>query len=245
MKNYLLPCLFVLLNFTANSQKMYNGQWGGMDFGMMTTGRTDEWKNNIPQSSSFSLNLFEYKLPIFKQYLGLTTGMGLNFKTFTFDDKYTMVSSDTSVSLVTGNPTLFDPTGVVKNSRLNLGYFQVPLLLDFAMKQREKKSFYLAAGVVGGVRMYANHNLRGKYADGDRFNNTMTDNKKFHSNLWNLEAMLRIGYGAIGLYGSYNLTSLFHSDAAPSIAPIVFGFTFNIDYEDDKDKEKELEDIDF
>lgn len=244
MRKYLCLLFLAATNFTVLSQNMYNAQWAGMDFGMMTTGRSDEWKNNIVQSSSFSLNIYEYKLPIFKQYLGLTTGLGINFKTFTFDDKYTLLSSDTSVSLAMGNPTLLDPSAEVRSSRLNLGYFQVPLLLDFSTKKREKKSFYLAAGVVGGIRMYANYNMRGKYADGDRFNNTLTDNKKFHSNLWNLEAMLRIGYGALGVYGSYNLTNLFHSDAAPNIAPIVFGFTFNVDYSEE-DSEKEKDDVDF
>jgi hypothetical protein len=242
MRKYLCLLFLAATNFTVLSQNMYNAQWAGMDFGMMTMGRSDEWKNNIVQSSSFSLNIYEYKLPIFKQYLGLTTGLGINFKTFTFDDKYTLLSSDTSVSLEMGNPTLLDPSAEVRSSRLNLGYFQVPLLLDFSTKKREKKSFYLAAGVVGGIRMYANYNMRGKYADGDRFNNTLTDNKKFHSNLWNLEAMLRIGYGALGVYGSYNLTNLFHSDAAPNIAPIVFGITFNVDY---ADSEKEKDDVDF
>ena len=244
MKKYLIILLFAATNFTVFSQNMYNAQWAGMDFGMMTTGRSDEWKNNIVQSSSFSLNIYEYKLPIFKQYFGLTTGLGINFKTFTFDDKYTLVSSDTSISLVTGYPTLLDPSAEVRSSRLNLGYFQVPLLLDFSMNKREKKSLYLAAGVVGGVRMFANYNIRGKYSEGDRFNNTLTDNKKFHSNLWNLEAMLRVGYGSLGVYGSYNLTSLFHSDAAPNITPIVFGLTFNVDYSaEDEDKEKD--DVDF
>ncbi|MBM3454738.1 MAG: PorT family protein [Bacteroidetes bacterium] len=240
MRKYLCLLFLAATNFTVLSQNMYNAQWAGMDFGMMTTGRSDEWKNNIVQSSSFSLNIYEYKLPIFKQYLGLTTGLGINFKTFTFDDKYTLLSSDTSVSLAMGNPTLLDPSAEVRSSRLNLGYFQVPLLLDFSTKKREKKSFYLAAGVVGGIRMYANYNMRGKYADGDRFNNTLTDNKKFHSNLWNLEAMLRIGYGALGVYGSYNLTNLFDSDVAPNIAPIVFGFTVNVDYATEASKEEKV-----
>ena len=152
MKNYFLTVFFVLCNLIIFSQSRFNGQWAGIDYGMMTTNRTDEWKNKVAQSSSFSLNLYEHKFPIFKQYLGLTTGFGFNFKSYFFDDQYTIVASDSTVGLVTGNPTLFDPSAEVKSSNLNLGFFQVPLLLDFATKKRQDKSFYMAVGVVGGRR---------------------------------------------------------------------------------------------
>jgi len=163
--------------------------------------------------------------------LGLTTGLGCNFRTITFQNQYAMVSTDSTISLQTGNPTLYDSLASIKYSTFNQGFVQVPLLLDFSTKTRQAKSFSIAAGVIGGLRMYANHQLRGKYSNGDKFNNQMRDDKRFHSNLLNLDATVRIGYGALGVYGTYSLTSLFKKDAARTINPFCIGISFNVDYE--------------
>jgi hypothetical protein len=87
--------------------------------------------------------------------------------------------------------------------------------------------------------MYANHQLRGKYSNGDKFNNQMRDDKRFHSNLLNLDATVRIGYGALGVYGTYSLTSLFLKDAARTINPFCIGISFNVDYSEDNDSPKD------
>jgi hypothetical protein len=222
-----------------SSDKRMNANWGGFDFGFVSTNGSDEWSNKALQSSSFGLNLVEYKLPIFKQYLGLTTGLGLNFRTIAFQNQYAMVSTDSTISLQTGNPTLYDSLASVKFSTFNQGFIQIPLLLDFSTKTRQTKSFSIAAGVVGGLRMYANHELRGKYSNGDKFANQMRDDKRFHSNLLNLDATVRVGYGAIGVFGTYSLTSLFHKEAAPKINPFCIGFSINIDYSEDNDSPKD------
>ncbi len=146
-----------------------------------------------------------------------------------------MVSSDSTIALQEGNPTLYDSLASIRYSTFNQGFVQVPVLLDFSTKTRQAKSFSIAAGVIGGLRMYANHQLRGKYSNGDKFNNQMRDDKKFHSNLLNLDATVRVGYGAFGIYGTYSLTSLFQKDAAPKINPFCIGISFNIDYGDDSE----------
>ena len=63
---------------------------------------------------------------------------------------------------------------------------------------------------------------------------------KIHSNLLNLDATLRVGYGAIGVFGTYSLTSLFLKDAAPKINPFCVGISFNIDYNEDSDEDDEI-----
>jgi hypothetical protein len=247
MKKIILTGVTTIIVFTTNffysqesSAKRMNASWGGLDIGFVSTNSSDEWSNTILQSSSFGLNFIEYKLPIFKQYLGLTTGLGLNFRTITFQKQYAMISTDSTISLQTGNPTLYDSLASIKYSTFNQVFLQVPVLLDFSTKTRQAKSFSIAAGVIGGLRMSANHQLRGKYSNGDRFNNQMRDDKKFHSNLLNLDATVRVGYGAVGIYGTYSLTSLFHKDAAPKINPFCIGVSFNIDYGDESDDLKNV-----
>jgi hypothetical protein len=222
-----------------SSDKPMNANWGGFDFGFVSTNSSDEWSNKMLQSSSIGINFIEYKVPIFKQYLGLTTGLGVNLRTITFQNKYAMVSTDSTIGLQEGNPTLYDTLATIKYSNFNQGFVQIPLLLDFSTKTRQAKALSISAGVIGGLRMYANHQLRGKYSNGDKFSNQMRDDKKFHSNLLALDATVRVGYGAIGVFGTYSLTSLFHKDAAPKLNPFCVGISINIDYNEDSDDDIE------
>jgi hypothetical protein len=221
-----------------SSDKPMNANWGAFDFGFVSTNSSDEWSNKVFQSTSIGLNLIEYKWPVFKQ-LGITTGLGFNFRTITLQNQYTMVSTDSTITLESGYPTLYDTLASIKYSTFNQGFLQIPVLLDFSTKTRQSKALSISAGVIGGLRMYANHQLQGKYSNGDKFTNQMRDDKKFHSNLLNLDATLRVGYGAIGVYGTYSLTSLFQKDAAPKINPFCVGISFNIDYNEDSDEEDE------
>jgi hypothetical protein len=222
-----------------SSDKPMNANWGAFDFGFVSTNSSDEWSNKVFQSTSIGLNLIEYKWPVFKQ-LGITTGLGFNFRTITLQNQYTMVSTDSTITLESGYPTLYDTLASIRYSTFNQSFLQIPVLLDFSTKTRQAKALSISAGVIGGLRMYANHQLQGKYSNGDKFTNQMRDDKKFHSNLLNLDATLRVGYGAIGVFGTYSLTSLFHKDAAPKINPFCVGISFNIDYNEDSDEEDEI-----
>ena len=220
-----------------SSDKPMNANWGGFDFGFASMNSLDEWSNKLLQSLSIGINLIEYKVPIFKQYLGLTTGLGVNFKTFTFQNQYAMVSTDSTISLQTGNPTLYDSLASIRYSTFNQGFIQLPVLLDFSTKTRQEKSLSISAGVIGGLRMYANHQLRGKYSNGDKFSNQMSDDKRFHSNLFALDATVRVSYGAIGVFGTYSLTSVFKKDAAPKLNPFCVGISINVDYNEDSNND--------
>lgn len=229
---------------TSDEKNRYNAQWQGIDFGFMSTNKSAQWSNNVLQSASLGINIFEYKIPLFKQYIGITTGFGFNFKTFTFGDDYSILSTDSTIDLVTGNPSLYDANATVKSSTLNLGFFQIPLLLDFSTKKSQKKSISLAAGVVGGIRLFTNHRLQGKYSNGDKFNNVIRDNKYFHTNLLSLDGMVRVAYGPIGLFGTYSLNGLFKKEAVEKISPISIGLSFNVQETRSKKKWKDNEDID-
>ena len=228
---------------TSDEKNLYNAQWQGLDIGFMSTNKSDQWSNKVIQSTSLGINIFEYKLPLFKQYIGITTGFGFNIKTYTFGDAYSFLSSDSTIDLVTGNPLLYDINSTVKYSTLNLGFFQIPLLLDFSTKKSQKKSISLAAGVVGGIRLFTNHRLQGKYSNGDKFNNIIRDNKYFHTNLLSLDGIVRVAYGPIGLFGTYSLNGVFKKDAVEKISPISIGLSFNVQKTGSKKKSKDNEDI--
>ncbi|MEN9915189.1 MAG: hypothetical protein RL528_1956 [Bacteroidota bacterium] len=228
---------------TSNKKNLYNGQWQGFDFGFMSTNKSAQWSNKVIQSASLGINIFEYKIPLFKQYIGITTGFGFNIKTYTFGDAYSFLSSDSKIDLVKGypslNPSLIDVDFTIKSSTLNQGFFQIPLLLDFSTKKSQKKAISLAVGVVGGIRLFTNHRLQGKYGNGDRFNNVIRDNKYFHTNLLSLDGIVRVAYGPFGLFGTYSLNGLFKKDAVEKISPISIGVSFNAQKTGSKKSRKE------
>ena len=231
-------------SLTSKEKSLYNAQWQGVDIGFISTNKSDQWSNNVIQSTSIGLNVFEHKIPLFKQYIGITTGLGFNFKTYTFGDDYSFMSTDSTINLVTGNPSLYDTNSTVKYSTLNQWFFQIPLMLDFSTKKSQKKSISIAVGVVGGIRLYSYHGLQGKYSNGDKFNNIIRDNKYFHTNLLSLDGIVRVAYGAYGLFGSYSLNGLFKKDAVEKISPISIGVTFNAQKTGSKKKSKDKEEVD-
>ena len=229
---------------TSDEKNLYDAQWQGLDIGFISTNKSEKWSNKVIQSTSIGLNLFEYKIPLFKQYIGITTGLGFNFKTYTFGDDYSFMSTDSTIDLVIGNPLLYDINSTVKFSRLNQCFFQIPLLLDFSTKKSQKKSISIAAGVVGGIRLFSYHQLQGKYSNGDKFNNIIRDNKYFHTNLLSLDGMVRVAYGPFGLFGTYSLNGLFKKDAVEKISPFSIGISFNAQKTGSKKNSEDNEEVD-
>lgn len=232
-----LPISFVLeggeepISFDDEDEitKRYDAHWAGFDIGsliLMSNGfnstfeNNPYWENNVVKSSSLNLNLLEYKLPVYKQYFGVTTGLGLAFSTVGFQDNYVISYNKDTVFAV--NDTL-----QYRNYSLTASYLSVPLLLEFASKAKQKKSFYVAAGVVGGLRIGSYTTKTGKYND-DLFRTIIRT--KYNLNPVTLDATLRAGYGWIGLYASYQLNSLFKNNKTVDIYPFKVGLTFNADF---------------
>lgn len=212
-------------------RKSYDGHWAGFDFGTLILmselfktdfAANDYWNNNVARSSVFNFNFFDYKLPIFKQNLGLTTGLGWTISTIGLNQNY-----DISYTA----DTIFAAANLSQNYRantINVQYITIPLLLEFATKKEQKKSFYFAAGVIGGVRVFSNTRKTGKYTNGDRFD--LNVRSKYNFAPFSLEATIRTGYGPIGLFATYNLNTLFKEGKTVAIYPFRTGITINVDY---------------
>lgn len=252
---YSLFFLFVITNFCISQKnindtntdnektKQYDAHWAGMDIGTLILMNDNfntkfdanpYWKNNIVKSASVNINLYEYKVPFVKQYFGLTTGFGTTISTIGFKDNYILQHDKDSTF------ALKDTVQSYRQNSLSVVYLTVPLLLEFSTKVKQKKSCYLSAGVVGGLRIGSNTTKTGKYSNGDRFQNVVRS--KYNLAPFTLDATLRMGYDAIGLYASYQLNSLFMKDKTVNIYPLKVGVTFNVNF---YQKEKSKEDINF
>lgn len=205
--------------------------WAGFEFGlqMNTAGFLDPtttfdaapyWQNNLSKSLVFNLNTFQHKFSLIADVFGITTGYGFAFNNTELTSSYIIKHDDQSVYAVA------DTAQIYKRNTLYAAYFTVPLLLDFTVNSSFKKSFYLNAGVVGGVRMYSHQRLTGTYANGDKFENTTKS--KFNLNPWMLDATIRVGYGYFGVFANYAMVSMFNQGTTVGVYPLRFGISFNI-----------------
>lgn len=234
-------------------KQSYEAHWAGMDVGSVILMNADFgtdfsgytwldnpwWENDIVNSSTLSFNMFEYKLPIFKQYLGLTTGFGYRNTNISFRNNYRLTYDQDNVYAQSINLEE-EKISEIKRNYLSAHYFTVPLLLEFATKVEGKKSFYFNAGVVGGVRFASSTTLKGKYDNGDKFTNVRR--AKYNLNPFLLDASFRIGYGAFGLFGTYSLTTMFKTAAyTQAVHPLRLGITWNWHYSAESNKSKKAE----
>jgi TonB family protein len=221
--------------FDDSDEPKYDPHWAGFDLGFVSMfrlneqtnsrfdtdfGTNDYWQIDPVKSLAINVNFLEYKFPIFKQYLGLTTGLGYGLTSLGLRNNYLIQHSNDTVFCVS------DTIQSYKTSSLTMHRFTLPLLLEFATKPGAKKSLYLAAGVIGAWRFASTSTQTGKYANGDKFNNTTSS--RFNLQNFSLDATIRAGFGVFGAFAEYSLTPLFNKGSTIAIYPIRFGITFNV-----------------
>ena len=100
----------------------------------------------------------------------------------------------------------------------------VPLLLDICSVKKGGDGFYLAAGVVGGVRISSRIKRIGEL-DGKEFR--QEEKGVYGLNAFRLDATIRTGYDNWGAFASYNLMPLFETSKTVAVYPLTVGLTLN------------------
>lgn len=210
---------------TKRKQKPRNA-WAGVDIGINTllnadrsfslTGADEDFSLNYGKSVAIGLNLFEYKVPIVGNNFYMSTGFGLEFNNFRFDD--------TSVKLDPNSKPLaisHDTTREYTKNKLALAYINVPLLFTVATNNKKgKNAFHLSVGAMAGFK-YRSHQKLVYYEDGDKKKDKEFDN--FNTNPFRFTAMARMGYKNIGVYANYALNPVFLKDQGPELYPLTMG----------------------
>jgi protein TonB len=224
--------------FDDSEETKYEPHWVAFDLGFVSMfrlneqtnsrfdtdfGANDYWQIDPVKSLAINFNFLEYKLPIFKQYLGLTTGLGYGLTSLALRNNYRIQHS---------NDTIFCVSDTIQSYRTNtlaMHRFTLPLLLEFTTKPEAKKSFYLAAGVIGAWRFASTSTQTGEYANGDKFTNNTSS--RFNLQHFSLDATVRAGFGKyLGAFVEYSLTPLFKKGSTIAIYPIRFGLSINGSY---------------
>jgi hypothetical protein len=205
----------------------HDGHWAGFDFGvnMLTNGQfkssfpnNPQWENDPAKSFYWNFNLLDHRFNIYKEYVGITTGIGLNFNQIGLKNNYILNENVDSIWVYS------DTINKFSKNKLRATYLQIPLLLEFNTNVDEDKSFYFVAGVIGGIRLASS--VKRKYEQSG------VDSKEkvkgaYGLNAFKLDGTVRMGYSDWGVFANYSLLPLFDTNKTEQVYPLTFGLTFN------------------
>ena len=176
------------------------------------------FQNDAARSQVWNLNILEHKFGIAGNYFGITTGLGFSFTSVAFKDNYVLsYDADTLTGAI-------DSVYSYSKNKLKATYLTMPLLLEFNTSNDPNKSFYLATGVVGGVRIASKVKTVGEF-DGKEFKQKRKGT--YGLNSFKLDATARLGYKDFGVFASYSLLPLFDNGVTTEAYPLSFGLSLN------------------
>jgi len=215
--------------------------WGGVDLGINILMNPD---NSIPASGdstwldldyshsySWNFNVFEKKIQLVNNYVGIITGLGLSYNSYGLQNKInvnTQFPTYDTLGAVTGyiDSTMFSQsTGTIEYSKnkLRTSSLKIPLLLEFNTNAYDNdKSFHVAGGVVGGWTYRTMH--RTDYTE-NGIEYKHKEKGDFNVNKFTLDAQVRVGYRNFTLFANYGLTPFFEKDKGPEIYPLTVGLS--------------------
>ncbi|RAJ01645.1 outer membrane protein with beta-barrel domain [Chitinophaga skermanii] len=157
---------------------------------------------------------FMYDFPIKKTNLSVAAGLGVgSSNVFLRNQKIDMQNTSSTVKFVA--------TDEYKKYKVSTTYLDIPLELRYySDKENANKGFKAALGVKVGTLL--NAHTKGKNSlGGDR--NIIKEQNKRYFNSWRYAGTARIGYGPVGLFGTYSFSKLFKDNSGLDITPYSVG----------------------
>lgn len=120
-------------------------------------------------------------------------------------------------------------TNNFKKTKLATVYLEAPVELRFSADPKTGKGFKAAIGLKVGTLISAHtRNSKFQSKSGTEINDyVMKESSKRFFNKNRLSGMIRIGYGHLSLYGSYQFTSLLKDGSGPQVKPYSIGITLS------------------
>lgn len=212
----------------ANRRSHFKGHWAGIEFGLNNymvnnynltlPGIIDYMTLHSSKSMNFSLNFSQLSLGLSRRF-GIVTGLGLDWNNFRFD-------GDNNIQKGAGGVIgIYDPGELLKKSKLQTLYLNLPLLLEIQIPA-DHNHLNIAGGLIGAVKLCSKSKII--FENGDK----VESDDDFSLNLLRYGATVRVGYENIQIYGTYYPTPLFKTGKTPGgvdLYPFELGFAFTID----------------
>lgn len=203
--------------------------WNGIDLGVngilgadhdFQLGDASYLEPKYGKSRYISFNFAQAKIKIYKNYIGLTTGMSFQVYNYKYGGGTEFVINGDSLT------TMATPQGknITKN-KLRASYFAIPLMLEFNTSENPDRAFHISAGVIGKVKI--ENMYKQKYEiDGNENKAGIKGDLGF--NTWGVDAMARIGYRRLTVFAQVGLLPLFDNDNTPDVYTFATGFFIKV-----------------
>ena len=194
---------------------------------------SDGWANK-PDTAKFKgisrgFNLyFMYDMP-FKSAPNFSVALGVGFSTSNiyFDETYIDIAGKTKTQLDFADVS---DTTHYKKYKLLTSYLEAPVELRYLFNpENSNKSWKIALGVKIGTLLAAS--TKGKSvlnsADQATLNIVQKEKSKRFFNGTRISGTARVGYGALGIFASYQLNNFIKEGFGPNIRPYQIGITIS------------------
>lgn len=168
---------------------------------------------SIRNGKSINVNIwfFMQKVNLIEHVVNLKYGLGLELNNYRYE-KSIRYNTDPQVNITVDN------IKYTKN-KLAADYITLPVMLNFNLAPKRKKSYGLSAGVSAGYLYAARQKLKSDANGKEKIKND------FNLEPWKVSAIGELNLGVINLYGSYALNNL-HKNGLEQ-TPYNFGIRFS------------------
>lgn len=171
---------------------------------------------DMNRSYEFNYNLIEHITPIFFRYLGISSGLGFSWRNYYLDNNTYLREDNDMVTIATGAST-----SKYKYSRLNNWYLTVPVMLELQLFKSSKYKPYIAAGVVGDVRLATSYKTKYVNAAGSTIHSTQ---RGMNVLPLSMDYVAQAGMGKVSIYVKYSPLSIFEKGKGPDVQHGSIGF---------------------
>lgn len=204
-----------------------DGTWGGFEIGL-TNFVNKDYKMTLPtdgefmdlkvaNSMEFNFNFAEKSLGIIKNYVGIVTGLGLQYQNYRFVDDFTLTKTEDGILAGPVDEDLY-------KNRLSIWHLNLPLMLEFQIPvYGENNRIKLSAGVIGGLRI-GSRQVQKYMVNDEKQKIKIKDD--FYLRDFNYGFTARVAYGDVALFANYYPQTLFENCMGPEIYPVTIGIHF-------------------
>jgi hypothetical protein len=174
--------------------------------------------NNFSQKflGSHTVNLYyQYPIRFGRSRFSVNPGIGFSFERFKMKNYYTLKESTSTKGQfdLVSTATIYPTASSIKKSLLINNYFEIPVDFRFDTKPEDiSRSFNVAIGGRFGYLYDAMTKVKYKQ-EGEM--KIMKDKQNHGMNRIRYGAYMRVGIGAVNLFGFYNLSPLFEKNKGP------------------------------
>lgn len=171
---------------------------------------------NYRKSLSLAINFCEWYIPVVKEKIGFSTGLGFEFNNYDLDRDVTILTNkDTTIGVSNDNRT-------IEKNRFKSTMLNLPLFLETNIGRDAEHSFHIA---VGGQVSYRVGSKTKQIYEEDEKDYKVKNRTDFNMNDFRFNAVARVGYGDFTLFASYSLTPMFDKDKGPELYPFTVGIS--------------------